>query len=223
MEVRQVKQASLMRNWRSYLVIAGILVLWVVLPIAALLHFQEEIKQAQAYGYLGVFVVGLLCGVTVIPAPTQLLIFTFGHVLNPWLVGLISGFGGAIGGMTVYLTGAGVVTVWSKLRKKEKAFEHSLGIDEEKNSLKKSQFWIIGKAFYDRLADWISGRKGDWALFITSALVISPFYPAGLAAGSLGMGLTRFFLISWAGKTVRYISVAFAGYWGLEFISRLLR
>ena len=47
--------------------------------------------------------------------------------------------------------------------------------------------------------------------------------PAGLAAGSMGMGLIKFFLISWAGKTVRYLYVAAAGYYGLEFVSRLLR
>jgi len=223
LEVRQGRQMGLMRHWRSFLVIIVILALFIVLPVAALLRFQDEIKQAQAYGYLGVFIVGILCGITVIPAPTQLLVFTFGHVLNPIWVGLIAGFGGAIGGITVYLTGAGVQTMWSKLRSRELALERSLGIEGEKSNLKRSQFWIIGKAFYDRLEDWISGRKGAWALFITSSLVISPFYPAGLAAGSLGMGLTKFFLISWAGKTVRYISVALAGYWGLEAISHLLR
>ena len=42
--------------------------------------------------------------------------------------------------------------------------------------------------------------------------------PAGLAAGSLRMGLVKFFLISWAGKTVRFLYIAYAGYWGLQFI-----
>ncbi|HLB28166.1 MAG TPA: hypothetical protein VJK47_03025, partial [Dehalococcoidales bacterium] len=125
---------GLMRHWRSFLVIIVILALFIVLPVAALLRFQDEIKQAQAYGYLGVFIVGILCGITVIPAPTQLLVFTFGHVLNPIWVGLIAGFGGAIGGITVYLTGAGVQTMWSKLRSRELALERSLGIEGEKSN-----------------------------------------------------------------------------------------
>src|SRR3972149_8662611 len=98
---------ALMRHWRSILVIIVILALFIVLPVAALLRFQDEIKQAQAYGYLGVFIVGILCGITVIPAPTQLLVFTFGHVLNPIWVGLIAGFGGAIGGVNGFLDRGG--------------------------------------------------------------------------------------------------------------------
>ncbi|MEK7354711.1 MAG: hypothetical protein AABZ77_09425, partial [Chloroflexota bacterium] len=101
-------------RWHHYLSIIIVLALFIVLPVVALLHFQEEIKQAQAYGYAGVFVVGLLCGITIIPAPTQILIFTFGHVLNWWLVGLIAGFGSATGGITVYLTGAGAQNIWAK-------------------------------------------------------------------------------------------------------------
>ena len=191
--------------------------------MVALLYFQEEIQQAQGYGYIGVFVVGLLCGITIIPAPTQLLVFTFGHVLNPIWVGLIAGLGSATGGLTVYLTGAGAQTIWTKLRNKEQSLQHRLSIDGDKASLEQSRFWSWGKTFYDKLTRWINGKQGAWALFFTSAVVISPFYPAGLAAGSLGMGLLKFFLISWAGKTVRYLYVALAGYWGLEFILHLLR
>ena len=214
----QVKQERPKRSWRSYLIIISLVALFIVLPMVAMVYFQEEIQQAQGYGYTGVFLVGVLCGVSIIPAPTQLLVFTFGHVLNPVYVGLVAGFGGAIGGITVYLTGAGVGTIWSKLRANEQAFQHRLGIDSDMTKPVQSQFWSKGKAFYNRLANWVGGRRGSWALFITSAMVISPFYPAGLAAGSLRMGLLRFFLISWAGKTVRCLILAFAGYWGLHFL-----
>ncbi len=205
-------------RWRSYLIIISLGTLFIVLPIVALVYFREEIQQAQGYGYMGVFVVGLLCGITIIPAPTQLLIFTFGNVLNPVYVGLVAGLGGAIGGITVYLTGTGVQTIWSKLRKRERALQRRLGLDKGMIEPSESQFWSKGKAFYDKLVNWVGGKRGSWALFVTSAMVISPFYPAGLAAGSLKMGLLRFFLISWAGKTVRYLYVAFAGYWGLHFL-----
>lgn len=224
MQGMQVELNKSGMRWHDYLSIGIVVALFIVLPMVALLYFQEEIQQAQAYGYAGVFVVGLLCGITIIPAPTQLLIFTFGHVLHPWwLVGLIAGLGSATGGMTVYLTGAGAQNMWTRLRNREQAIEHRLGVDKDKANLAQSQYWSKWKTFYDRLVKWISGKQGAWALFITSALVISPFYPAGLAAGSLGMGLIKFFLISWAGKTVRYLYVAAAGYYGLEFISRLLR
>jgi len=220
----QVESKRRGMRWHHYLsiIIAG--ALFLVLPVVALLYFQEEIQNAQAYGYAGVFVVGLLCGITIIPAPTQILIFTFGHVLDPWwLVGLIAGLGSALGGITIYLTGAGAQNIWSRIRSREWVFQHRLGIDNDIASLKQSQAWAKWKTFYGGLSKWINGKRGSWALFITSALVFSPFYPAGLAAGSLGMGLLKFFLISWAGKTVRYLYVAAAGYYGLEFILRLLK
>jgi len=225
----QVEQERPKRNWLTYLITISLVVLFIVVPIVALVYFQDEIKQAQAYGYAGVFVVGLLCGITIIPAPTQLLIFTFGHVLNPLFgfgpeyvgpvyVGVVAGFGSAIGGITVYLTGAGVQTIWSRLRNREQAFERRLGLGDEVTRPVQSKFWLKGRAFYNRLVKWLSGRGGAWVVFISSAIVISPFYPAGLAAGSLRMGLVKFFLISWAGKTVRYLYVAYAGYYGLRFL-----
>ena len=222
MEAKQVKQRGLVGLILSVTLIIAILAVFFVAPMFLLLHFQEQIRQAQAYGYLGVLAVGLLCGITVIPAPTQILVFAFGHVLNPWLVGIIAGFGSGLGGITVYLTGAGMQSIWSRLRSKQIVLERKLRLEND-NTINQSKFWELGKAFYNRLEDWISGRKGNWALFITSALFISPFYPAGLAAGSMKMGLRRFFLVSWAGRTVRYLYIAMAGYLGLEFISRLLK
>ena len=225
----QVEPESQRRNWRTYLIIIGLVTLFILVPIVAMVYFKEEIRQAQGYGYAGVFVVGLLCGITIIPAPTQFLIFTFGNILKPLYgfgpdyvgpayVGAVAGLGSAIGGVTVYLTGAGVQTIWSRLRNREQALQRRLGLGNEVTGLTQSQFWSKAKAFYNRVINWMSGRGGAWVVFISSAIVISPFYPAGLAAGSLRMGLLRFFLVSWAGKTVRYLYVAYAGYYGLQFI-----
>ncbi|MDZ4230684.1 MAG: hypothetical protein U1B77_02575, partial [Dehalococcoidales bacterium] len=59
---------------------------------------------------------------------------------------------------------------------------------------------------------------GAWIIFIVAAIPLSPFYFAGLAAGSCRMNFTRFFLASWAGKTIKGMIVAFAGYGGLYII-----
>ena len=217
MGVTQVEQGRPKRRWVFYIV-SSISFLLFVLLIAAAVYFREEIRHVEGYGYVGVFFVGILCGITILPAPTLLMVFTLGHVLNPIYVGLVAGLGGAIGGITVYMTGAGVETIWSRLRIKERAFERRLGLGDDTSRPVQSQFWFKGEAFYNRLVKWVGGRGGSWVLFITSAMIISPFYFAGLAAGSLRIGLLRFFLISWAGKTVRYLIVAFAGHWGLYFL-----
>ena len=214
-----VEQERLKGNWRVYL-IGSLSFLFTVILVVAAVYFREEIRYVGAYGYVGVFFVGVLCGISIIPAPTLLLVFTLGHVLNPVYVGLVAGIGSAIGGITVYLTGAGVETMWSRLRSREQSYESQPGWRYDIIRPVQSQFWSKGEALYNRLVRWIGGRGGVWTLFITSAMIISPFYFAGLAAGSLRMGLLRFFLVSWAGKTVRYLIVAFAGYWGLYILLR---
>ena len=204
--VNQVEPGKKMRRWYSYL-ISAIGVLITLLLIALIVIYWDKVQNAGAYGYAGEFVISVLGGITVIPAPSLIVTFTLGHALNPVYVGLISGFGEAVGGITTYLTGAGVETVWSRLRTREEAIESA-----------RFSFWSRGEAFYNRLVDWVGGRGGSWVVFIVSAMIISPFYFAGLAAGSLRMGLWRFFLLSWAGKTIRGLIIAFAGYGGLYIL-----
>ena len=217
MEGRQVVQERQKRGWRFYL-IGSLSFLLTVLLVFAIVYFLEEIQQAKGYGYAGGFFVSIFGGITVIPAPSLLVTFTLGRVLNPVYVGVISGFGEALGGITVYLTGAGAETIWSRFRSKEQTFERRLGLDDNIARPVESQFWSRGEAFYNRLANWMGGRRGSWLLFLVSSIPLSPFYFAGLAAGSLRMGLLRFFMISWAGKTIKGLIIAFAGYWGLYFL-----
>jgi len=215
----QVTQEKEKRHWRAYLIVS-LGVLLTMLPVVATIYFREEIKRAQGFGYTGVFLVGILSGVSVIPTPTQLLVFTFGSVLNPLYVGLVAGFGGAVGGITVYLTGASAETVWSRLRTKGQALGRWLFPSKGTTKPTQTKFWAAYQDIYRRLVNW-AGEKGvSWALFISSAMIISPFYFTGLAAGTLRMGLLRFFLLSWAGKTVRYMVVSFAGYFGLSILLR---
>jgi len=217
LEVTQTEQESPGKNWRFY-VLSGISILLTLLLVAVAIFFRDEIQNAQAYGYVGVFLVGILCGVSIIPAPTLLLVFTMGAVLNPLYVGLVAGLGASVGGITVYLTGAGAVTIWSRLRTKGHILGREPGRRYNVAEPVQSRFWLKGQALYNRLVRWIGGKGGYWVLFVTSAMIISPFYFAGLAAGSLRMGLLQFFLISWAGKTVRYLTVAFAGYGGFYLL-----
>lgn len=218
MTVTQVDQERLKRGWRFYL-ISGLSILLSVLLAGAVVYFWEEMQHGWGYGgYAGGFLVGILGGITIIPIPSLLVTFTLGRVLNPVYVGLASGLGEALGGITVYLTGAGVETIWSRLRSREQTWERQPGQRYDIVRPVRSQFWSKGEALYNRLLNWIGGRRGSWVVFIVSAMIISPYYFAGLAAGSLRMGLLRFFLLSWAGKTVKGLTVAFAGHWGLYFL-----
>lgn len=202
-------------NWR-FIIISTLGFLMMILLLAAAVYYREELREVgYGYGYFGVFIVGILCGVSIIPAPTLVMVFFMGGVLNPVFVGLAAGLGGAIGGITVYLTGAGVESIWSRWRVRGKAYESQTERHYDPVRPVESKFWSKGEVLYDRVVKWMGGKAGSWTLFITSAMIISPFYFAGLAAGSVRMGLVKFFLISWAGKTVRYLMVSYAGYYGL--------
>ena len=166
--------------------------------------------------------VSVLGGVTIIPAPSLVVTFTLGRVLNPINVGLISGFGEALGGLTIYLTGAGVETMWSRLQSKEHRFERRLRLDDDSGQPVRNHVWYRGEAFYKRLEKWIGGKGGSSIVLIVAALPLSPFYFAGLAAGSLRMGIIKFFILSWIGKTIKGITIAFAGYWGLRSVLQWL-
>jgi len=217
--VRQIEPKKRRRGWHSYL-ISGTGLLLTLLLIAAIVIFWEELQHAAGYGYIGCFLVSILGGITIIPAPSLLVTFTLGHVLNPVYIGLVSGLGEALGGITTYLTGAGVETIWSRLRSGEQTQKRETSQSYDMGEPMQTKFWSKGEGFYNRLVNWVGGRGGSWVVFIVAALPVSPFYFAGLAAGSLRMGLWRFFLISWAGKTIRGMIIAFAGYGGLYILLR---
>jgi membrane protein YqaA with SNARE-associated domain len=60
----------------------------------------------SAYGYLGVFLVSLLAAtVLFVPIPSIPIVFLMGAILNPFLVGLVSGIGESLGEITGYTAG----------------------------------------------------------------------------------------------------------------------
>ena len=225
MAVRQVKQEPQKKEWYQYLLLS-IGFLLTVLLILTVVYFWDEMRDVKSlayrYGYAGGFLVSILGGLTIIPIPSLLVIFTLGGVLNPVYVGLMSGLGEALGGITVYLTGAGGGAMWSKFRSDDQTVAKQPRPGYDIVTPVQSQFQSRGQALYNRLASSAGKRGGFWLVFAASAMIISPFYFAGLAAGTLHMGLKRFFLVSWAGKTVRGLIIAYAGYWGLYFLLQWL-
>lgn len=221
MAVRPVKQKAPKKGRGQYLLI-GIGILLTVLLTVAMVYFWEEMQDiesmAYGYGYGGGFLVSILGGITIIPIPSLLVIFTLGGVLNPLYVGLASGLGEALGGITVYLTGAGGGAMWSKLRSRGQTVDDQPSPGYDIVTPVQSKVRSRSEAFYNRLAGLVGRRGSSWLVFVVSAMVFSPFYFAGLAAGSLHMGLKRFFLVSWAGKTIRGLIIAYAGYWGFYFL-----
>lgn len=69
---------------------------------------RGRLKQLINYGYAGVFLLSAIGhGTVLLPMPTFLTAFIGGGFYNPIVVGLVAGFGAAIGELTGYLAGLG--------------------------------------------------------------------------------------------------------------------
>jgi len=198
------KLKRVFRRREYYVGILGI-ILTVVLAVAVV-FFWENVRALEGYGYLGAFIISVFGGATILaPVPMTPVIFALGTVmkpafapyLGPVFVGAAAGLGETVGGLSIYMMGYGGGTALH-------------GIGHEK---------IL--AAYSRILGWVE-KRGSLTLFVLSAILNPFFYPAALAAGALRFGIQRYFLICWAGKTIKGISVAMVGYWGLGGLLRML-
>lgn len=216
-----MSQKGKAKTWRHYYFIGGSLLL-TGLALAAIIYFWDEIQGAAGYGYAGCFLATGIAGMTVWPGPGLLVVFTLGHKLNPLYAGLVGGLGETLGGLAIYFTGAGGGSVWDNLwrRRRQASTPPDLGsADRLPDDPGKKSWW---QAFIERLSAPVQRWGGGWPVFIASAVILSPFYLIALGAGAGRMGLKKFFLISWVGKTIKCLYVALAGYWGMYFLLRWL-
>jgi membrane protein DedA with SNARE-associated domain len=94
-------------DWIKKWLVPLLMLLLVLAITIALFIYRDNVAELEEYGYLGAFLINLIANATIIlPMPGQLLTFAFGASFNPLLVGLASGFGGALGETTGYLAGA---------------------------------------------------------------------------------------------------------------------
>ncbi|MDD4875912.1 MAG: VTT domain-containing protein [Dehalococcoidales bacterium] len=196
------KFEKILKRWEYWLGIVGLLLTGGV--VAAVFLYFDDIQALGGYGYLGAFLIGLFGGATYIaPVPMLPVIFLLGTVLKPdfapylgpLFVGIAAGAGETVGALTIYMTGYGggaalAHTKHTKVR-----------------------------AIYSRILRWMK-RRGALVLFIFSAVVNPFFYPIAITAGATHYSLKKYILICIVGKTIKGITVAAAGYWGLGGILR---
>jgi uncharacterized membrane protein YdjX (TVP38/TMEM64 family) len=178
--------------------ILGIIGVVVTLFMAvAVVYFWEFVRALEGLGYLGAFLISILGGATIIvPVPMLAVVFALGGVLTPYWVGLAAGLGETLGALIIYMTGHGAGTaLFSSNGKLQGAYLRVMRLME---------------------------RRGSLTLFLLSAILNPFFYPAALAAGASRFGMRRYFLICFAGKTIKGFTVAYAGYWGLRWLLRML-
>jgi membrane protein DedA with SNARE-associated domain len=175
-------------------IIGGISLAVTIALSVFIIYHRSYIDQIAHWGYIGCFIISVLTnGTFILPGVGIVITFTLGGILNPAIVGAVAGIGEAIGAVGAYFTGyAG----------------RGLFRDSNSNS-------------YLRFSDIID-RHGSKAIFFVSALLSPIFYPFAVLLGTLRFGWVRFFLATWAGRTVKNMALAYLGYFGLGSILRLL-
>jgi membrane protein YqaA with SNARE-associated domain len=196
------KLKSTLKRWEFWV---GILTIALTFGLAiAVVFYWKSFQEQASYSYLGLFFVSTIGGATVIiPVPSLVVQFTMGAVLHPAIVGAVAGFGSGIGGTLVYLFGRGGRRIFS-----------NIGF-----SSPRSDRAII--RWTARVMGWAKNR-GSLVVFLMSAVLNPVFFPMAFAMGASRFRLWKFFIMCWAGNTVKSMIIAYLGYFGLAALLRWL-
>lgn len=166
-------------------------VLFAFAIIIVVFSLGEHIMALGQYGYLGVFVISLLSSATLFfPAPGWATVVALSSILDPVLIGVAAGIGAGLGESTGYLAGDGILDI---IERNDKG-----GVVRMKTQIR---------------------RYGVPAIFLLAFFPNPVFDVAGIIAGSIRMGWWRFIIPCIAGRTLRYILLAYFGSFTLGVIA----
>jgi membrane protein DedA with SNARE-associated domain len=126
-----------------------------------------------------------------------------GAVLNPLIVGILSGIGSGVGGTLIFLFGRGGRKLFSNVN-----FSY---LDSDRVVVR----WT------GRIMHWARNR-GSMAVFLMSAIFNPVFFPMAMAIGTSRYKLWKFFFMCCAGNIVKSLFVAYMGYYGLGWVLRMI-
>jgi membrane protein YqaA with SNARE-associated domain len=194
------KLKNILQRWEFWV---SILTVGFTISLALLVVFYwESFQEMAGYSYLGMFFISIIGGATVIiPVPSLALQFTMGAVLHPAIVGAVAGLGTGIGGTVIYLFGRSGRRLF---------FNTDLSIQKYDNFITR---------WFSRLRGWTQ-RRGSLTVFFMSAALNPVFFPMALALGASRFRMWRFFVMCWAGNTVKSMIIAYLGYFGLGSLLR---
>lgn len=167
-------------GWR--LTVLRVAVLLAVIGLSILLFINgDKVKELEAFGYPGIFLVSLLSNATLIlPVPGVLFTSAMGAVFNPFIVALCAGTGATLGELSGYLAGFS------------------------------GQAVIENRNWYEWVTNWMK-KYGNITILIMAFIPNPLFDIAGMVAGALRMKLLRYLLFSWIGKTAKMMLFAYGG------------
>ena len=175
-------------------IVGGLSLAITVALCVLIIQHRGYLAEIRRWGYLGCFIINMLAsGTLATPGLGILVTFTLGGVLNPAIVGAVAGIGEATGAVGAYFTGYG-----------------GRGILRGNSN-----------ALYARFNNMLQ-HHGSKAVFLMASVLNPLYYPFAVFMGMLRFGPTKFFLMTWAGRTVKNTVLAYLGYLGLRSILQWL-
>ena len=167
-------------GWKLTVVRVVVILLVVGLTVFLFIN-RDRVKELEALGYPGIFLVSLLANATLIlPVPGVLFTSAMGAVFNPYLVALAAGTGATLGELTGYMAGFS------------------------------GQGVIENRKWYDRVTAWMT-KYGGITVLVLAFIPNPVFDIAGMVAGALRMPLWKYLIYSWIGKTGKMLIFAYGG------------
>lgn len=163
----------------------------IFVAIGAALYFRDHLQELEQYGYAAVFMVGLVSNATIIFPVPGLAVSS---VMGSVFNPWIVGLVGGVGQALGELTG--YMAGYSG---------HRL-VDEN--------------PIYKRLVHWMQ-RHGTLTIFILAVTPNPVADVGGMTAGALRFPLWKFLASCTAGKIVKNVIFALAGYYGIEAVFKL--
>ena len=148
------------------------------------------------WGYLGLFIINFLETMTLslFPLPTLFFVFTFGGILNPFLVAIVSGLGGTVGAIFVYVFGRGFKDIAEK--------KYSKQLEKTKDKFHK--------------------YKGFWWIVIVN-LTPLPDGLISIFCGMIRYDLKKFLIATFCSKIIYNLILAYAGYYSVTWVLNLVK
>ncbi len=182
------------RLTRRDVLLLGLAIAIIVLIAIGSILFRDRVEDLSRIGYVGIVLANAIGSATIVlPVPAIATVIVGATIWNPVLVGFAGGTGSTIGEFTAYVAGASARSSVDRI--------------------------LADNKWYSRSETWMR-RHGFLTVFML-AITPNPFMDfAGLASGSLGYSAWRFLAACWLGKTIKYMSIALASYWGAEAVLR---
>ncbi|MBN2389583.1 MAG: VTT domain-containing protein [Anaerolineae bacterium] len=151
-------------------------------------------QNLRGLGYLGVFLMAWIGSTTVLlPIPHLAFTFTMGSV--PTLVPWLIGLSAGFGDSLGEL--------WGYLA--------GYAVEDLVDR------WKV----YPKIEGWVRCH-GMLTIFLMGVVPMPLFDMAGMAAGATEMPVWKFYLATWSGKTIKAVTVAWAGRYSIAWIANLL-